>query len=143
MIGRANRFHGYNALRHVYGRGQTVRGTHISLKYTANPRRSSSTSSSLSSFRAAVVVSRKVHKSAVVRNRIRRRIYEIIRGQAGAFDQPYDLVFTIFSDQLAELPAHELRQQVESQLERASILKGGPRNTNAATDDIVNAKERQ
>ena len=141
MIGRANRFHGYNALRHVYGRGQTVRGTHLSLKYMVNPRRSSSTSSS--SFRVAVVVSRKVHKSAVVRNRIRRRIYEIIRGQAGAFDQPYDLVFTIFSDQLAELPAPELRQLVESQLERASILKGEPRNANAATDDIVNAKERQ
>lgn len=139
MIGRANRFHGYNALRHVYSRGQTARGPQVSLKYMTNLRRESS----ISSFRAAVVVSRKVHKSAVVRNRIRRRIYEIIRGQAANFDKPYDLIITVFSEQFANMPAPDLRQQITSQLERANIITSDPRGVKASTDGIVSAKESQ
>ena len=139
MIGRANRFHGYNALRHVYSRGRTVRSSQIALKYMPNPRRGSAAQT----FRAAVVVSRKVHKSAVVRNRIRRRIYEIIRGQATRFDKPYDLVLTVFSYELADMPAPNLHQQVTSQFERANIVTTDPRSVNAAADDIVNVEEHQ
>lgn len=115
MIARTHRFHGYNALRHVYGRGQIVRGPLLAVKYLANPRRTS--------YRAAVVVSRKVHKSAVVRGRIRRRIYEIIRLQEAGMVAPHDIVITAFSPQLADLPAHELRAQVVGQLERAGIIR--------------------
>ena len=72
MISVRHRFHGYGSLRTVYQRGQTVRGPAITLKYRyRGPQRQP--------YRVAVVVSRKVHKSAVVRNRIRRRLYEIVR----------------------------------------------------------------
>ena len=131
MIISANRFHGYNALRHVYGRGQTVRGPHISLKYMLNNRRAT--------FRAAVVVSRKVHKSAVVRNRIRRRIYEIIRLQQPKMAANYDIVVTVFSEQLASLPAVELQAMVVQQFEKAGIV-----SYHRATqiNAIVDAEER-
>jgi ribonuclease P protein component len=60
MISRAHRFHGYNSLNFVYRNGQTVRGPLFAIKYTINPKRKS--------YRAAVVVSKKVNKSAVARN---------------------------------------------------------------------------
>jgi len=112
MIGKSHRFHGYNSLRPVYRQGQTVRGPMLSLKFAPrDPRRP---------YRVAVVVSRKVHKSAVVRNRVRRRIYEIIRRGDAVIEPGTDLVFTVFSDQLAELDAARLKKTVEQLLGKAS-----------------------
>jgi ribonuclease P protein component len=123
MIARTHRFHGYNALRHVYGRGQIVRGPLLAVKYLPNSRRSA--------YRAAVVVSRKVHKSAVVRGRIRRRVYEIIRTNEAAITGPYDIVITAFSPQLADIPAGELRQQLVGQLERAGVIDAAAPSTDS------------
>jgi len=126
MISRAHRFHGYNALKYVYGHGQTVRGQLLATKYIVNRRRSS--------YRAAVVVSRKVHKSAVVRSRIRRRIYEIIRTNAEHITGPYDIVILVFSENVATLESSKLRETVLEQLERADVITDG--------HAIVNTKEQ-
>jgi ribonuclease P protein component len=115
MINRANRFHGRNSLRFTYQRGQIVRGSFCSLKYVRNQRRAK--------YRVAVVVSRKVSKSAVVRNRIRRRVYEIVRAEERVIAEPYDLVFTAFSDQLAAMDFAELQALVVGQLRQAGVLK--------------------
>ncbi len=71
MIAKAHRFHGYGSLNFVYKNGKTERGPLFAVKSILNPKRSE--------YRMAVVVSRKVNKSAVARNRIRRRLYEIVR----------------------------------------------------------------
>lgn len=115
MINTVHRFHGRASLRFVYQRGQMVRGELVSLRYIRNDRRPS--------YRAAVVVSRKVSKSAVVRNRIRRRIYEIVRNQADRFTGPYDLVFSVYGDGVAKLPHATLQKQVVAQLERAGVVR--------------------
>lgn len=112
MLSRSHRFHGYGSLRYVYKNGKVVRGSHCALKYVSNNRNSR--------YRVAVVVSKKVSKSAVVRNRIRRRVYEIVR-ESVLPDQPYDLVFTVFSDQLASMPAKQLQGTIRSQLKSAQI----------------------
>jgi ribonuclease P protein component len=112
MISRANRFHGYNSLRYVYTRGQTVRGPLITIKYVANEKRKI--------YRCAVVVSKKVSKSAVVRNRIRRRIYEQIR--LLSIQKPYDIVATVYSDQVAEIPTSELANKIKVHLKTAGIV---------------------
>lgn len=104
MLNRRHRFHGYGSLKSTYRRGQTVRGPLISLKYG---RRSAS-----KPYRVAVVVSRKVNKSAVVRNRIRRRIYEAVRRQAADIQPGTDLIFTVFSDQAAEIDAAQLQSAI-------------------------------
>ena len=114
MINRIHRFHGHGSLRFAYQHGQTVRGPLISLKYVINTRRKT--------YRLAVVVSKKVSKSAVVRNRIRRRLYETVRLQESKIDQPYDLVITVFHEQLATLPADELTRMVVAQFRQATIL---------------------
>lgn len=111
MLGRPHRFHGHNALRATYQRGQTVRAPQISLKFSfRDPRRP---------YRVAVVVSRKVSKSAVVRNRIRRRIYEIARTQGDALPPGTDLVFTAFNADLAVIGDQQLRATITGLLRKA------------------------
>lgn len=114
MISKFHRFHGYGSLNFVYRNGKTVRGPLTSIKFTINPKRSS--------YRLAVVVSKKVHKSAVVRNRIRRRSYEVMRTLAPEFKEAYDIVYTVFHEQVAELPAPDLEHMVRSQLSEAGII---------------------
>ena len=114
MLARQHRFHGLNSLSYAYRNGQTVRGSQLTLKYVLNTRKQT--------YRVAVVVSRKVDKSAVVRNRIRRRVYEAVRLHATDIKAPYDLVFTVFSVQLAELDTPQLEQLVVEQLERAGVI---------------------
>ncbi len=110
MLGRTHRFHGYGSLKRVYSQGQGARGSLISLRYASRPGDRP--------YRVAVVVSRKVSKSAVVRNRIRRRVYEIVR-QADNVPPSSDLIFTIFSEQVAELEAAKLQNMVAELLAKA------------------------
>jgi ribonuclease P protein component len=114
MLDKDHRFHGLNSLSFAYKRGQVVRASTAALKYVLNKRRTT--------FRAAVVVSRKVDKSAVVRNRIRRRLYEAI-GQH-KITEPYDLVFTVFSSQLATAEPSEITKLVTDLLRRAGVAGG-------------------
>ena len=116
MIDKSHRFHGHGSLRFVYQKGQTVRGQFGSLKYAPNCRRNT--------YRAAVVVSRKVHKSAVVRNRIRRRIYEIIRQEVSPNNEPFDLVFTVFNESAATAEHETLKNAVTTQLRDAGACRG-------------------
>lgn len=114
MIATSHRFHGLGSLRFAFNKGTTVRTQHCSLRYCLNPRRQT--------YRLAVVVSRKVHKSAVVRNRIRRRIYETVRVNEAAITQPYDLVISVYSDQLATIPASELQETVIGLLKKGRVI---------------------
>jgi ribonuclease P protein component len=114
MISSKFRFHGYGSLKRVFGRGQTIRGQLVSLKYVLNDRRKD--------YRLAVVVSKKVNKSAVVRNRIRRRIYEIVRHFSPDILEPYDIVITVYHEQVAAMSPIELEQLIRGQLKQANIL---------------------
>src|SRR5438270_1104569 len=107
MLSRTNRFHGYNSLRNVYRHGETTRGPLFAIKAMPNPKRQS--------YRLAVVVSRKVSKSAVERNRIRRRLYELVRESEGQISRPYDIVITVFHASLAQAPPADLRDQLIKQ----------------------------
>jgi ribonuclease P protein component len=114
MIARTHRFHGRNSLRYVYKNGQTTRGPLFAIKSMQNPQRQT--------YRVAVIISRKIHKSAVTRNRLRRRLYEAIRGLSGDIIRPYDIVLTVFSDKLVDEPPRELARYVKKQLREAGIL---------------------
>jgi len=114
MVSRAHRFHGYGSLRRVYQGGKTTRGPLFSIKSVLNEKRQA--------YRVAVVVSRKVSRSAVDRNRIRRRVYEAVRQVEEAILRPYDIVITVFQDSLLALPVNELSKQVKTQLESAGVL---------------------
>ena len=63
MIASKYRFHGHGSLKFLYKNGQAVRSRYFTVRYITNSRRQQP--------RFAVVISKKVHKSAVGRNRIR------------------------------------------------------------------------
>lgn len=110
MIGSRHRFHGQAGLKAVYQRGQTARGPMLSLKFA---HRDSSRP-----YRVAVVVSRKVSKSAVKRNRIRRRLYELVRQSQVQIAGGTDLVITVFDERLADTPPAKLQAAVDELLRR-------------------------
>jgi ribonuclease P protein component len=114
MINRKHRFHGHNSLTYVYRNGRNVRGPLMAIKYITNSRRTD--------YRLAVVVSKKVSKSAVTRNRIRRRLYEAVRRHEPQLIQSYDIVVTVFSETLKDLPADQVERMVTAQLKQAGIL---------------------
>lgn len=126
MIARSNRFHGHASLHFVYRHGRSVRGALIALKYAPNRRRQV--------YRAAVVVSKKVNKSAVVRNRIRRRVYEQIRSLSPLLQEPYDLVFTVFSEEVAGLASDKLAATLKDLLKQARVISVETRHRHANMD---------
>lgn len=118
MIPTRHRFRGRASLRPVYQHGRTVRTDQIALRYLKNERRKS--------YRCAVVVSKKVSKSAVKRNRIRRRVYESMRLILGDTPLSYDLVVTIFGEQVAEIETKNLFNQISGLLKKAGIRLSEP-----------------
>lgn len=85
----------------------------MTVKCIKNPRRSHS--------RFAIVISKKVLKSAVGRNRIRRRIYEITREELPHISTPHDVVVMVFSSELLTLPNEELVSLVRQLFEQAGL----------------------
>lgn len=114
MISRSNRFHGHGSLKYIYRKGETIRGPLCSTKYIFNPRRTK--------YRLAIVVNKKVNKSAVVRNKIRRQIYEVVRQASHLIKDPCDIVITVFSDQILEISHEELDVMIKAQLHQAKII---------------------
>ncbi|NTW61155.1 ribonuclease P protein component [Candidatus Saccharibacteria bacterium] len=115
MINSVNRFHGHGSLRFVYKNGEAVRSHLFTIKYIQNPRRKKS--------RIAIVISKKVVKGAVKRNRIRRRIYEIIRLRLPHFTTVYDVALIAISSELLNISHHDLSQQIDELLRQAGIIK--------------------
>jgi ribonuclease P protein component len=113
MINRINRFHGRASIQRLYKTGKMVRSASLCLRYASNPRRRQ--------YRLAVVVSRKVSKSAVVRNRIRRRLYESVRILSSTFSEPYDLVLVVYDDSFKDKPTEELQRDVVKLLKKAKL----------------------
>ena len=87
MLNRKFRFHSRGGVRYVYQKGKTIRKPKMSLVFVDNERGFT---------RVAVVVSKKVEKTAVKRNKIRRRIYEIVRKNFDLVPKKKDYIFVIF-----------------------------------------------
>lgn len=121
MLGRSHRFHGYRALNGVYKNGRTVRSAFAGLRYGSRGQDKP--------YRVAVVVSKKTNKSAVIRNRIRRRVYAAIReastAQGPAIRPGTDMVFTVFNDKVADMSPEELSEMIEGLLRKAAASPPG------------------
>lgn len=112
MISQRYRFHSRGGVRHTYQHGKSIRTPNLTLVYAPNSRHLQ---------RFGVVVSKKVLKSAVGRNRIRRRLYEAIRLELPAFERKQDCVFVVYNKNIMTLPFHELRFLIHDLLERSLV----------------------
>lgn len=115
MLNFKYRFHGHGSLRYVYRNGNMVRRRMISIKYTTNSKRKNP--------RFAVVVSKKVLKSAVGRNRIRRRIYEVVRHEMQNLRSDIDVAIMVFSAETRFVEQAELEDVVKSALRESGLYK--------------------
>ena len=115
MLAAKFRFHGHGSLKYVYKNADAVRSRLISMKLVPNERRKNS--------RFSVVVSKKVYKGAVGRNRIRRRIYEIVRAEQPKLKSTYDIVLMVFSSEVINLSQPELVEIVRDLFTRAGVYK--------------------
>lgn len=71
MLKLENRFKGNRQIMTIIKKGQSVYGQSAKLKYLKNENQRNS--------KFSVIVSKKVSKKAVIRNRIRRRIYNNLK----------------------------------------------------------------
>lgn len=105
MISKLFRFHSRGGVQFVMKKGQRVRGTHLGLTYLTGTGRKAS--------RVAVVVSKKVAKSAVVRNRIRRRVFEVIRREIlPEVKASADMIFFVSDVKVAEMSHADLAAEI-------------------------------
>lgn len=115
MLASKYRFHGHGSLRYLYKNNRTVRSRHFLLRYVANKGRVHS--------RMTVIIGKKVYKSAAKRNRIRRRVYEVVRHQWSELHQGYDIAITAYSPELLLLPHDQLTAEITQLLSQIPRYK--------------------
>ncbi|QQS21806.1 ribonuclease P protein component [Candidatus Saccharibacteria bacterium] len=114
MIAKHLRFHGYGSLRYLYKNADAARSHYFIVKAIANPHRKSS--------RLAVVVSKKVHKSAFGRNRIRRRLYEVLRQELPSITTAHDIAVIVTSAEVLSAEHKELVTVLHELLQRSRVI---------------------
>lgn len=114
MLTKKLRFHGHGSLRFLYKNADAHRSRFFTVKAISNPHRKTS--------RFSVVVSKKVHKSAVGRNRIRRRIYEALRQELPNIVEHQDVAIIVTSSEVIVMPYAELTESLRDLLTQAGLL---------------------
>lgn len=112
MLSKKYRFHSRGGVRYVYQKGKTVRTPRMSLVFVKNDKGFT---------RIGVVVSKKVEKTAVGRNRIRRRVYEAIRLNMDKIPKEMDYVFVVYSKKIAKIPFSELEETLGLLVEQSKL----------------------
>ncbi|MEM6997313.1 MAG: ribonuclease P protein component [Patescibacteria group bacterium] len=103
MISNTFRFHGHGSLKYLFRHGKGTRTKYATVKYVQNPKRKN--------YRLAVIVSKKVAKSAVTRNRIRRRIYELIRKNIDGMPN-LDIAIIVHDERVSTVDHTELERSL-------------------------------
>ena len=112
MLSKNYRFHSRGGVRYVYQNGKTIRCPKMSLVFLPNKRGFT---------RIAVVVSKKVEKSAVGRNRIRRRIYEILRLNLDSIPKKMDYIFVVFNKDVMTMKHSELKKVISDLIKESKV----------------------
>ena len=115
MLSASHRFHGHGSLNYLFRNGRVFRGGKLILRYVDNKRRDDS--------RFSIIVGKKVSKSAVVRNRIRRRVYEIVRKHLVSIPEQVDVAITVLVAEVAVMPSQEVEESIVALLRQAGLYK--------------------
>lgn len=114
MLKRDYRLSDRHAVARVYRGGRSVRGGTLAVRYLANR---------LDQTRLAVVVSKKTAKSAPLRNRLRRRVFETVRHLWPDLRPGYDIIITVHDQAFKDVPPAQLAGQVAQLLSKAGLTK--------------------
>ncbi len=113
MLPAKNRLHQEKDIKKTIRLGRSVYSPYFRLKYSKND---------LERIRLTVVISAKVSKKAVVRNRLKRQIREIFRINLDKIIVGYDLVLTA-NAQALELDFQGIKDQLSDLIFKAKLLK--------------------
>lgn len=114
MIPFNNRFHGHSSLNYVYKNGKSFHSRLFKIKVIDNPKRKKT--------RAAVIISKKVLKSAVRRNRVRRQIYEYISKKIIINNEKiYDIAIIVLSGELFSMNQVDIFDQLDQLFNQTNI----------------------
>jgi ribonuclease P protein component len=97
----------------TYRNGQQVRNTDYTVKALAT---------NTTVLKLAIVVPKKVSKKAVVRNRARRRVREIIRKNIHLAEPNYFVIVNIYTD-LTNLTPEQLEESIIKSFQKLKIFK--------------------
>lgn len=112
MLNRKYRFHSRGGVRYVYQKGKTIRSSKMSLIFAENTKGFT---------RIAVVVSKKIEKTAVGRNRIRRRVYEALRLHLKDIPLKTDYIFVVYSKEIMKMPFNEIEKTLGKLVEESKV----------------------
>lgn len=102
-------------MRYVNANAKPVRTGILTIKTLSNPYRKHP--------RVAVVVSKKVLKSAVGRNKMRRRIYDCMRRMLPNLAEPYDIVIVVKRNDVRVMDFNDLEETLRTALEQNNCIK--------------------
>ena len=86
MLSRVYRLTKQEDFKHIFQKGRKIFGNFFSVRYLPN---------NLKNSRFAVVVANKVSKKAVVRNKLKRQVREIIKSSQNKLDKNYDIIINV------------------------------------------------
>lgn len=107
MLAKKYKIPGRYRIERVFEKGKKISGHLFTLRYYARRH----------SLRFAVIMPAKLKVNAVVRNRIKRRLYELIRlslykTPAFLITQPYDILIVAHRPEIAEMPFETLQKEL-------------------------------
>ena len=106
----------------VQGSGRKYRSDHFLLAVSARLPLKSQSQLAVRDSRLGITVTTKVHKRAVVRNKLKRRVREYIRRVRPGFTSAVDLV-VIARDGATGLSFEQLTQELQLLLRKARLLE--------------------
>ncbi len=112
MLCKKFRFHSRGGVRYVYQKGKTIRSPKMSLVFVKNARNFT---------RIAVVVSKKVLKSAVGRNRIRRRVYEVVRLRIDNIPKGVDYIFVVYDKKMINMSFNDIGKEIDKLVDESKV----------------------
>ena len=104
MIAQRYRFRKPKEMRPLFRYGQVEKTPYFRVRHCSNRRQD---------YRLAIIVSKKIDKKAVVRNRIRRRFYELWRQRLSTLDISADIAIIVLDREALNLSWMELQELLE------------------------------
>lgn len=109
MFARSQRLKKSSDIARVYKRGNRAFSDHLKMHFLANPR---------GGLRVAVVATKKLDKRAVVRNRAKRRVRELVKEElSNAADIRFDILVSI-QVSIEDVSVDALRREVQKLIGR-------------------------
>jgi ribonuclease P protein component len=113
MLARINRLVKTKDIERTFKRGRSFFGKNLGVKIASNE---------LKVNRFTIVISTKVSKKAVVRNKIKRRLRDILRLESSYFKTGHDLII-ITLPTVVEMTQLELKSEIVKTLQRAKLYQ--------------------